>query len=100
MHAKYVHKCVCVLGGIVFSPLKIHAYIVPTGEGGRPPRGHRRRCRGARGGEGAGGKPQKIIQSPDRLYEAPTDYTKPRQTIQSHKKTIQRHKILDETLKY
>ena len=49
---------------------------------GHPKKGHRAR----------GGKPQKIIQSPDRLYKAPTDYRKPRQTIQ-------RPKILDKTLK-
>ena len=47
----------------------------PVG-GGRPPRGPRR---------GAWG-------SPERLYKAPTDYTKPQQTIL-------RPKILDETLK-
>ena len=28
-------------------------------------------------------QPQKTSQSPDRLYKAPTDYTKPRQTTQS-----------------
>ena len=32
---------------------------------------------------------QKTIQSPDRLYKAPTNYTKPQQTIQSPRKTIQ-----------
>ena len=42
--------------------------------------------------------------SPERLYKAPTDntktqkdYTKPRQTTESLKNTMQRHKILDET---
>ena len=39
----------------------------PVG-GGRPPRGL--------------GKPQKTSQSHDRLYKAPTDYTKPRKTIE------------------
>ena len=34
------------------------------------------------------------------LYKAPTDYTKPRQTLQSPKKTIQRHRILDKNQKY
>ena len=42
-------------------------------------------------GEGGGGeeapidftKPQQTIQSPDRQYKAPTDYTKPQQTILS-----------------
>ena len=38
---------------------------------------------------GGGGEPQKNIQSPNRQYKTPTDFTKPRQTIQSHKKTIQ-----------
>ena len=28
-------------------------------------------------------KPQKTIKSPDRLYKAPTHYTKPRHTVQS-----------------
>ena len=32
--------------------------------------------------------------------EAPTDFTKPRQTIQSPKKTIQRHQMLDKAPKY
>ena len=36
-----------------------------------------RRRRGTRGGGGGG--------SPARLYKAPTDYTKPQQTIQRHK---------------
>ena len=48
------------------------------GGGGRPPRVHRRR-RGARGG----GARRGAWGSPKRLYKAPTDYTKPRQTIQS-----------------
>ena len=33
--------------------------------------------RGARGAGPGGGKPQKIIQSPDKQYRAPTDHTKP-----------------------
>ena len=70
---------------------------------GRPPRGPvggGRTRRGAGGGDRLGwGHPQKIIQSPDRLYKAPTDYTKNRKTIQSPEKTIQRHKILDRTNK-
>ena len=36
-------------------------------------------------------KPRQIIQSPDRLYKAPTDYTEPQNSIQ-------RHEILDKTL--
>ena len=36
-----------------------------------------------------GGKPQKTIKSPDRLYKAPKDNTKPRQTLQSPTKTTQ-----------
>ena len=35
-----------------------------------------------------------------RLYKAPTDYTKPQQTVQSPEKTIQRPEILDKTKKY
>ena len=44
---------------------------------GRPPRGHRCRRRGARGGGGGGEapkdftKPRQTIQSPNRLYKAP-----------------------------
>ena len=34
-----------------------------------------------------------IAKYPKRLYKAPTDYTKPRNTIQ-------RHQILDQTQKY
>ena len=45
------------------------------------------------------GEPQKIIQSPNRQYKTPTDYRKPRDTIQSPQKTIQRPKILDKTFK-
>ena len=62
----------------------------PWGPGGsgRPPRGHRRR-RGGR--EGA---------SPDRLYKAPTDYTKPQKSIQNLQKTIQSRWILDTTPKH
>ena len=43
---------------------------------------------GGGGGRGGGGG------------EAPKDYTKPRQTIQSAKKTIQSPRILDKTLEY
>ena len=43
---------------------------------------------------------RKTIESPYRLYKAPTDYTKPQQTIKRPKKAIQRHEILDKTLKY
>ena len=53
----------------------------------------RRRRRGARGGVrggGGAGTQQDSIQSPKRIYKAPTDNTKPQQTIQ-------RHKILDKT---
>ena len=42
---------------------------------------------------GAWGMPQKTLQSPDRLYKASTDNTKPQQTIQNGK-------ILDKTLQY
>ena len=34
-----------------------------------------------------------------RLYKAPTDYTKPRQTLQSPRRTIQRPKIINKTFK-
>ena len=37
---------------------------------------------------------------PNWQYKAQTDYTKPRQTIQSHKKTIQSPWISDKTSKY
>ena len=67
-----------------------------------------------------GGKPQKTLQSPDRLYKAQTDYTKPpkhytkpRQTIQSPNRQYkaptdntkpqnirQRPNILNKTLQY
>ena len=65
------------------------------GAAARTALGHRRRLRrGARGGRGTGGrgidwggdtsgyhtKPQKTIQSSNRLHKAPTDNTKPRQT--------------------
>ena len=36
-------------------------------------------------GAGRGGKPQTIIQSPNRQYKAPTDHTKPRQTTKDIK---------------
>ena len=59
----------------------------PWGGGGAPP-------------GGPGGGAQKIIQSPDRQDKAPTDYTKPlkdnrkpRQTIQSPRKSIETFKI-------
>ena len=34
-------------------------------------------------------KPRQIVQSLEELYKAPTDYTKPRQTVQSPKNIIQ-----------
>ena len=59
-----------------------------------------RRGATARGGEGgSGGKPQKIIQSPEILYKAPTDNTKPRQALQNPQKTIGSLWILDKTSK-
>ena len=45
-------------------------------------------------------KPQQTIQSPNRQYKAPTDNTKPRNIRQNPKKTIQRHEMLDKTIKY
>ena len=91
--------------GCYFPSNGLHAIWSPAGgpgEGGRPPRGrpprghrrrHRRHVGGARGGgDGgiirAGVKPQKRLehkQSPGRLYKAPKDYTKPRQTIENPK---------------
>ena len=63
--------------------------------------GHRRR-RGAQGG-----KPQKTLQSPDRLcnaperiYKAPTDYTKPRQTIQNSDRLYKASKRLYKAKNY
>ena len=44
-------------------------------------------------------KPQKTIQSPDRLHKAPTNYTKPRQTSQSPKKTTQSHQKYTKPIK-
>ena len=45
---------------------------------------------GGEGGDRLGSAPpQKSTQSPDRLYKAPKQYTKPRQTIQRSRKTIQ-----------
>ena len=52
------------------------------------------------GGRGRGGKPRQTIQSPNRQYKAPTDYTKPRQTTQSIKEIIQRPRILNKTQTY
>ena len=45
-------------------------------------------------------KPLQTIQSPNRLYQASTDYTKPRQTIESPQKAIQRQRILDKAQQY
>ena len=42
---------------------------------------------------------RQTLQGPDRLYKAPTDYTKPRKTIESPEKNIQTFKILDKTSK-
>ena len=54
--------------------------------------------RGAWGGIDWGGdisedytRPRQTIQSPDRLHEAPTDYTKLRKEYAKPSKTIQRH---------
>ena len=44
-------------------------------------------------------KARQTIQSPNRLFKAPIDYTKPRQTIQSPT-NIQRHEIPDKTQQY
>ena len=55
---------------------------------------------GGREGRGGGGKPQKIIQSPNRQYKAPTDYRKPKNITQSPKKNIEIFRILDKTQKY
>ena len=46
------------------------------------------------------GHPQKIVQSPDGLNKATTDYTKPGQTIQRPKLLDKDVIILDETSKY
>ena len=43
------------------------------------------------------GKPQKTLQSPDRLCKAPIDCTKFRKIIQKPRKIIQRHKISNKT---
>ena len=69
-------------------------------------------CRGPGGGRphrlgpplpppwGPGGEARKDYTKPGRLHKAPTDFTKPQQTIQSPQKTIQRVKILDKTINY
>ena len=53
----------------------------PGGEGRPHALGQRRRRRGARGGGGEAPAevtmPRQTIQSPNRLYKAPTGYTKP-----------------------
>ena len=46
-----------------------------------------------------GGKPRKTLQSSDRLYKAPTDYTKLRQTIQSPKRQYRAPKRLYKTFR-
>ena len=67
------------------------------GRGGSPAEGPR----GAGGGDRLGsGHPQKTIQSPDRLYKAPPDYTKPQKHYTKTKNIRRRPKILDKTLKY
>ena len=45
-------------------------------------------------------KPQQTIHSPDRLYKAQTDYTKPPKDHTKPRKTIQRPIILNRTLTY
>ena len=82
------------------------------GGGGRPPRGPGPPAegpggeggaarRGARGRppRGPGGEPHKTLQSPNRLYKAPTDNTKPQQTIQIPK-IKQRPNISNKTLQH
>ena len=54
---------------------------------------------GGQGGWTGVGTHQDILQSPDTLYKAPTDYTKPRQIIHSPK-IIQRHRMLDKNPTY
>ena len=117
-HMSYIDIEMFIFGGYN-ATICIYVYHA----GGHPPRG-----RGGAPAEGPGGataaaavgpaggrgeapkdytKPQQIIQSPDRQYKAPADNTKPRQTIQSPqdtkqspRKTIQRHNILDKDPKY
>ena len=58
---------------------------------------------GPRGGRaasrGACGKPQKTLQSTDRLYKAPKDNRKPQQTSLSPRKTIETFEILGKNQK-
>ena len=52
-------------------------------------------------GGGGGGSPKRLYkESPNRLYKAPTDNTKPQDTTQSAKETIQRPKTLNKTQRY
>ena len=56
---------------------------------------------GAAAGEaGRHGIIKKTTQSPNRQYKAPTDFTKPRQTIQRHKILDKALNILDNYLNY
>ena len=72
--------------------------------GGRLPRGHghRRRRLGARGGRGGGGggRPPRGLEGVDWGLDTPKDYTKPRRTKQSPRKTIETFEILGKTQKY
>ena len=98
----------------VFYYIAIDTAEGARGVGGRPPRGPVGEGPPAEGppppppwGPGEGARRGARGGSPKRLHKAPTDYTKPQQTIQSPGntiqspgKTIQRHEILDKTLKY
>ena len=66
------------------------------GAGGRPPRGL-----GGRGGGRLGsGHPQTIIQSPDGLYKAPKQYTKPQKRSTKPRQTIESPKDFTKPNKY
>ena len=52
------------------------------------------------GGYTGVGTPQKTTQSPDRPYNAPTDYTKPQKHYTKTKNIRQNPKILDMNLNY
>ena len=85
--------------------------------GARTALGHRRRRRWARGGRGAArrgawGAAGTALGHRDRRRrgareggidwggDTSQDFTKPRQTIQSHQKSIQRHDVFDKTTTY
>ena len=58
--------------------ITVHHFLFPPRDPGPPAEGPGRERGEKRPPRGPGEKPQKTLQSPNRLYKAPTDYTKPR----------------------